>query len=424
MGREFTFLAEQRIDRSALTTLMLAGLLFFPATLPFLFNAPSFLVGTIALCLAALSAYVAGVIVLRQPQSFTEMAVLAAFLSAFMLIHLTVCYLFTSVDLVRALLTLPIMAIFLLAVPVVVAAVFERDAVVIDRAVLIIMISYALSAVLSIIGLQPPGYYGEKPTFPFTEPSFLAFTIAPVLIYFCVTRSLFWRWGAVAAVASFAVTVSNLTTLATCLLAILAFARWWQIGGAAAAGYLIWPYVDQEYFLERVTLTVDTVNLTALVYLQGWQLLEEALLVTNGWGRGVQQLGVGYTNTIASYRINQLMGTDVNLRDGGFLLAKTGGEFGVVGLLAIAALTIFAGFALLRLRAFAHGKAEFSRPTILAYSSVVGSMAEIYLRGSTYFTGTMLLLASSIFYIIHSRKSRGSSTGVSAAVMTTTRMRQ
>jgi len=415
MGREPAFSAAPGREGAMVPILMLAGLLFFPAVLPFLFNASSFLVGTIALCLAALFAYVAGLIVVRKPEFFTEMAVLAGFLSVFTVTHLTICYLFTPVDLVRALLTLPIMAIFLLAVPVVVAAIFERDAAVIDRAVLIIMIGYAVSGLLSVIGLQPPGFYGEKPTFPFTEPSFLAFTIAPVLIYFCVTRSFFWRWTAVGLVAVFAVTVSNLTTVATCMLAILTFARWWQIGIAVAAGYLVWPYVDQDYFVDRVTLTVETVNLTALVYLQGWQLLEEALQVTNGWGRGIQQLGVGYTNTIASYRINQIMGEDVNLRDGGFLLAKTGSEFGVLGLLAIAALTVFAGFTLLRLRAFAHGKAEFSRATILAYSSVVGSMAEIYLRGSTYFTGTVLLLAASIVYLAHSRKGRRSGADLPAA---------
>jgi hypothetical protein len=415
-GREAAALpVAQGKEGAAVPILMLAGLLFFPAVLPFLFNASSFLVGTIALCLAALFAYVAGLIVVRKPEFFTEMALIAGLLSVFTVTHLTICYLFTPVDLVRALLTLPIMGIFLLAVPVVVAAIFERDAAVIDRAVLIVMIGYAVSGLLSIIGLQPPGFYGEKPTFPFTEPSFLAFTIAPVLIYFCVTRSLFWRWTAVAAVAGFAVVVSNLTTVAACLLAILTFARWWQIGVAVTAGYLIWPYVDQDYFIDRVTLTVETINLTALVYLQGWQLLEEALQVTNGWGRGIQQLGVGYTNTIASYRINQIMGGDVNLLDGGFLLAKTGSEFGVLGLLAIAVLTIFAGRALLRLRAFAHGKVEFSRATILAYSSVVGSLAEIYLRGSTYFTGTVLLLASSIFYLAHSRKSRRSEPGLLAA---------
>ena len=400
--------AKEGEQGAAVPTLLLAGLLFFPAVLPFLLNASSFFIGTIMVCLAVLFAYVAGLITVRRPESFTQMAVFTAFLSIFLLTHLTICYLFIPVALGRALQTLPLLAIFLLVVPVVVAAIFERDGEDIDRAVLIVMIGFFLSTAFSVIGLQPPGYYGAKPTFPFTEPSFLAFTITPVLIYFCVTRPFIWRWAAVAALAGFAATVSNLTTLAACLLAIVTFARWWQIGCAVAAGYLAWPYVDQEYFIERLTLTVENANLTALVYLQGWQLLEEALQVTNGWGRGLQQLGIGYTNTIASYRINQLMGDDLNLRDGGFLLAKMGSEFGVLGLAAIGALTAFAVLALVRLRAFARGKAEYSRATILAYSSVVGSMAEIYLRGSTYFTGTVLLLCSSIFYLAHLRKARRS----------------
>jgi hypothetical protein len=400
--------AEAARQSIAAPTLLLGGLLFFPASLPYLLNASSFFIGTILVCVASLFAYLAGLIVVRRPESFTEISVFTALLSFFVLAHLAICYLFIPIALGRALQTIPVLAVFLLAVPVVMAAIFEREAAAIDRAVLIVIIGYALSGILSVLNIQPPGNYGEKPTFPFTEPSFLAFTIAPVLIYFCVTRPFFWRWAAVATLAAFAVTVSNLTTVATCLLAILTFARWWQIAIAVAAGYLVWPYVDQDYFLDRLTLTVDTVNLTALVYIQGWQMLGEALEVTSGWGRGLQQLGMGYTNTLASYRINQLMGDDLNLRDGGFLLAKAGGEFGVLGLLAIAALTIFAGFALFRLRAFAQGRADYPRQEILAYSSVVGSMAEIYLRGSTYFTGTVLLLATSVFYLSHARKSRRS----------------
>ena len=395
----------------AAPALLLAGLLFFPPVLPFLLNASSFLIGTVMVCLALLFAYVAGLIIVRRPEYFTQIMVFAGLLTLFVLAHLAICYLFIPVALGRALLTLPILAIFLLSVPVVLAAIFERDDRVIDRAVLIVMIGYVLSAVLSLIGLQPPGNYGEKPTFPFTEPSFLAFTIAPVLIYFCVTKPFFWRWAAVLALFGFAVTVSNLTTVATCVLVILTFARLWQIGGAVLVGYLVWPYVDQDYFLDRLALTVDTVNLTALVYLQGWQMLEESLRVTEGWGRGLQQLGVGYTNTIASYRINQLMGGDLNLLDGGFLLAKIGGEFGVLGIGVVAAFTIFAGHALLRLRAFALGTAEYSRPMVLAYSSVVGGMVEVYLRGSTYFTGTMLLLYSSIFFILSARKHRAATAG-------------
>ena len=283
---------------------------------------------------------------------------------------------------------------------------------------LIVFIGYVLSASFGVIGLQPPGNYGEKPTFPFSEPSFLAFTIAPVLIYFCVTKPFIWRWVAVAALAAFAVTVSNLTTVATCILAIFTFARVWQIGGAVLAGYLVWPYVDQNYFLDRLTLTENTVNLTALVYLQGWQMLQESLEVTKGWGRGLQQLGIGYTYTLASYRLNQLTGGDLNILDGGFLLAKTGSEFGVLGLMAIGALTLFAGYAIVRLRSFAHGKTDLSRSTVLAYSSVVGSMAEIYLRGSTYFTGTMLLLCSSIFFLLRSRREKAHKSAALAAAPT------
>lgn len=402
-ARLSAFLPSGRPSGAAAPALLLSLLLFLPPVLPFLLNAPSFMVGTLMICVLSLIAYAGGLIRVDHPDYFRRALMTAAVVAAFALAHLAVCYMFHPVALGRALQTLPIIIVFLAATPLVISVVIDKPDSTIDRAVLWVVCCYILFALLSIVGVQPPGYYGEKPTFPFTEPSFLAFTIAPVLIYFCVTRSFFWRWTALAAIAGFAVTVSNLTTLATSLVVMVAFARWWQIGAALLAGVLMWPYVDQDYFLDRLNFDVDSVNITALVYVQGWQLLDESLRTTQGWGLGVQQLGAGYTNTIASYRINQLMGRDVNLLDGGFLLAKMGSEFGIFGLAALAGFTGFAGIALLRLRAVAQRRASYPRSVLLCYASVVGSVVEIYLRGSTYFTGTMLLLASALLYLIRDR---------------------
>ena len=381
-------------------TLLLSGLLFFPPVLPFLVNAPSFLVGTIFICVVYIIGYAAGAIRVDHSDHFQRITAFASSLTLFVFAHLAICYMFGPIAVGRAIQTIPIIILFLLTIPIVVSVIFDRADAALDKAVGIVILGYILSAILSVVGLQPPGTYGEKPTFPFTEPSFFAFTIAPVLIYFCVTRSFLWRWSAVAGMVAFAVTVSNLTSIATSLVVMLSFARWWQIGGAVVAGYAIWPYVDQDYFRDRLTMNVDTVNLTSLVYMQGWQLLEESLRTTHGWGRGIQQLGAGYTNTIASYRINQLMGGDLNLLDGGFLLSKVGSEFGIFGLGLVCAFTAIAGLALLRLRAFAQGRASYSRPVVLCYASIVGSIIEIFLRGSTYFTGTMLLLCSAVFYLL------------------------
>lgn len=392
--------ALERRSGVAAPAFLLAMLLFFPPALPFLVNAPSFLVGTVCICLLCLFAYVGGLVEVSRPDYFRQALSLAGLITLFVLAHLAVCYLFGPVALGRALQTIPIIIIFLAATPIVVSVVIDRSGRAIDGAVLIVLCCYLLSATMSIVGIQPPGFYGEKPTFPFSEPSFFAFTIAPVMIYFCVTRPFFWRWMAVGLMATFAVVVSNLTTLAASLLIMLTFARWWQIGGAMVVGYFVWPYVDQDYFLDRLAFNADTVNLTSLVYLQGWQLLDESLRNTYAWGLGLQQLGAGYTNTIASYRINQLMGYDVNLLDGGFLLAKVGSEFGVFGIAAVAAFTALAGMALWRLRAVAHGSTTYARPVILCYSSIVGSIIEVYLRGSTYFTGTMLLLSSAVLYLV------------------------
>ena len=386
--------------------MMIGALLFVPAALPFLLNASSFMIGTMLVSVVTIGCYLLGFLPRVRSEVFSEAMLIVGVITAFCFVHLTINYMFRPVALVRALGAIPIIGIFSITVPIAANAIFSRSEASIDRAVVWVLGIFLLSGLLSLIPFQPPGYYGEKPTFPFTEPSFFAFTICPVLIYFCCTRSFLLRWLAIGALMALAVSVSNLTALAASLIVMLTFARVWQIGAAVAVGYLVWPYVDQDYFLDRLTLSTDTSNITSLVYVQGWQLLDEAIRTTSGWGLGIQQLGAGYTNTLASYRINQIMGSDVNLLDGGFLLSKLGSEFGVLGLLLIAVLTIRAGFSLLTLRALAFRRVELPRSVALAHASIVGSMVEVYLRGSTYFTGTMLLLCASVFFLRHAGRAQ------------------
>jgi hypothetical protein len=390
-------------DRSLPAVTMLCGLLFVPAVLPFLLNASSFLIGTILVCAICIGAYVTGLISVERREALPEAALLAVTIGIFAFAHLSVVYLFRPVALVRALASIPVLILFLAATPIAGEMIFIRTDAALRRAITIVFLMFVAIAMLSLIGLQPPGFHGEKPTFPFTEPSFFAFTISPILIAFCVLQPLIIRWLALGGVALFAVLVSNLTSLAMCLIAILAFARWWQIAIAAGAAVLAWPYVDQDYFLDRLDFNIDSVNLSALVFLQGWQLLDESLRNTMGWGLGIQQLGSGYTNTLASYRINQIMGHDVNLLDGGFLFAKMGSEFGVFGLVIIGTLVAYAGVCVFRLRAVAARRRELPTALVLAYSSVLGSMTEVFLRGSTYFTGTLLLLCTSLFFLRRGR---------------------
>jgi hypothetical protein len=53
--------------------------------------------------------------------------------------------------------------------------------------------------------------------------------------------------------------------------------------------------VDLTYFTDRLALSHSSSNLSALVYLQGVELIEEALETTRAWGIGFQQLGFAPT---------------------------------------------------------------------------------------------------------------------------------
>ena len=131
-------------------------------------------------------------------------------------------------------------------------------------------------------------------------------------------------------------------------------------------------------------------------------MLDEALRTTYAWGRGFQQLGIGYTNVPASIRINVLLGRDANLQDGGFILSKLGSEFGIVGLSVIAYYLYVAARSFMRLRSAASNKIQISNGELLARACVVGYLIEAVVRGTNYFTGTFVLLLASMYFLIHS----------------------
>ena len=94
---------------------------------------------------------------------------------------------------------------------------------------------------------------------------------------------------------------------------------------------IVLTQVNLTDFLDRLDFSDETTNLSTLVYLQGWQLVEEALRATQGWAEGFQQLALQGTNTDISRVIFLILGTDANILDGGFA-GKTAGEFGWIGM--------------------------------------------------------------------------------------------
>jgi hypothetical protein len=159
--------------------------------------------------------------------------------------------------------------------------------------------------------------------------------------------------------------------------------------------------IDVSYYLSRLEFTETASNLSTLVYLQGWELAVNSLRSTACWGIGFQQLGVASAASDASNLIYDLVGSNPNLRDGGFLLSKLVSEFGVFGVVAIALHLRFALRCAGRLRSIARGELRLPGGTVFALCVVVMYLIEVYVRSAGYFVGTAGLFLAALIHLRH-----------------------
>jgi hypothetical protein len=250
------------------------------------------------------------------------------------------------------------------------------------------------------VGLQPP-HVGRFPksTFPFTETSHLVLAFSPVYLYMCATarrgrRDLWLLLG-------FALTLllKSATLLAVAFVAAVICRRLWIVLVAvllvAAAGLT----VQLKYFTSRVALSNDSTNVSALVYLEGWEMLDESLVTSHGWGIGFEQLGLRGSNVAAAEAIRSLaQGQDLNLKDGSFVLSKLGSEFGALGLLLVAGYVWLAVRCLSALRSGRGSRNEqFARCVVLAF------WVDVFVRGTGYFSGSTFLFVAACLALAPTR---------------------
>jgi heme/copper-type cytochrome/quinol oxidase subunit 4 len=241
------------------------------------------------------------------------------------------------------------------------------------------------------VGLQPP-HVGKFPksTFPFTETSHFVLAFAPVYLYMCATarrgrRDLWLLLGF-----ALALVLKSATLLAVAVVAALICRRFVivlvSVLIVAAAGLT----VQFKYFTARAALSDDSSNLSALVYLEGWEMLDDSLVRSHGWGVGFEQLGLRGSNVPAAAAIRSLIeGEDLNLKDGSFVLAKVGSEFGAAGLVLVALYALFALKCLLALRSGRGSlNQQFARSVILAY------WVDMFVRGTGYFSQSTFLFVA------------------------------
>lgn len=279
----------------------------------------------------------------------------------------------------------------------------------VDRGVKICLSILCLLAILPTLGfVLPPldstGYYA-KPIFPFTEPSHLALLFIPLFIYCCVATTRLTRSCLLLLGLAITLLLQSLTLGAGWVIAALVCASGTVLIFVAVSLLAYAAKADLSYYTDRLDFSGNIQNLSNLVFVQGWQMVAESLNRSAGIGIGFQQLGLTDAKTPASDIIYSLLGMDSNLLDGGFTLAKLVSEFGFGGLI-FSILLLGTGLLSIRtLRIAANAPGSLSPLLLLSHAVLAGYSIELLVRGTGYFTGSAILLVSSLKILLSARKS-------------------
>ena len=356
--------------------------------------------GTAVAIFITLSIFVAGEAValrrLGRPLSFFDFRpfLVAAVCVLLVVPHAAVADYFQTIALARLLKTIPFLFLLIaaaIALGDLLLKASEREV----KATLSLsfgVLCVALS--LRLTGMEPRSDFYGKPIFPFSETSHFVLAFVPVLLYRCATSSRRAALGWLSFSFAIALGLESMTLLIASLLIAIVCRRTLLVTlGGLVIGLGVIPF-QLDYFLSRLDPSNSSDNISSLVYVQGWQLLIEAMSQTFGWGVGFQQLGQhGTSAAAADTLLNLLTGSGLdalNLTDGSFVFAKLTGEMGVFGFLLSVVLVIAAVHSIRVLRWVGRRIPERSI-IVFARCVLISFMVDMFIRGTGYFAGSTFL---------------------------------
>jgi hypothetical protein len=264
--------------------------------------------------------------------------------------------------------------------------------------------------------------YRPKPIFPFSEPSHYALGFSSVFFVTGVFLGKVQRITLLILIVLLGVMIPSVVLLVVAFVMVVVFyvlplktGNIVLIAILAVVGVQALSLVDMSklsYFYERIPFAENvenpvirgSANMSALVYMQGWEVLSDSMVNTTGLGVGLYNMEKtipGHYGEIIYDRVGHYQ----NRAEGSFFGSKLITEFGIFGVLVLAAYFIF----LLRsLRFFyrlgryvdnQHRSIEKIYPVSLVYahSVIVVFVVEAFVRGAGYFTTGVFLLLVAMF---------------------------
>ncbi|WP_162896556.1 hypothetical protein [Cysteiniphilum halobium] len=255
--------------------------------------------------------------------------------------------------------------------------------------------------VLCLIGYINAIFIGDRAhIWPFGgEASHFAlfFGMTAIMLFSCCASSKY-RLLLLVLVLILALLLPNLTLLMfACIMLVIWGGK--HVASIFLVGLILFFCLWQlPYFQDRLLVTSQSDNLSALVYLQGIQLIAHGF---NGIGVGFQAMGDSNYVTKAGYKIISILGRSLNRQDGGFLAAKIIFELGVYGVFIVILYLYYAVRACLLLIRLNEQQINngITVKDKIALSAILGFSVEMFVRGGVYFSGEVFILLTAISYL-------------------------
>lgn len=376
----------------------------FPALLTYFGYASSFSLGTAVVAVVCL---VVGLIFSYRGGLFNHTPVFISLLSIVLILQVLSISLIREIDLFRAILSLLLLAIFMIGsasfASILLASGDAQINSFLRRAVFILL----LVGIFGGLGvLQPLSMTYFKSVFPYAEPSLYALVLLPVLAAACSVSTIRTRYIFIGSAAAILFLLNNLTLAVG--LALVAFLVL-PLNQFLLGLVLLLPalfFMDLSYYTERLEFIEGTSNnLSALVYIQGWQVMFDSLVKSYGFGIGYQQSGINTSEVEASHLIQAIAGDNLNLKDGGFVFSKLVSELGFLSLLFLFPYVRSVIYSL-KIIGFNKRDRSLNQRSLLLFAScsVLCYLIELFFRGAGYFTPSSFLMLTGIYILGASKK--------------------
>lgn len=271
-----------------------------------------------------------------------------------------------------------------------------------DAAVRIVFYALLLSGLVGIVHYSPIiKTEADKTVLFYSEPSFFALNFLPLLLYMVVSSRLRMKFLFLLTSFFIALFLESLTlVVGIALIFFLTTPLRQLILILPIAVLLLLSAVDIDYYSKRLDFSRDNTNLSAMVYMQGWERSYLNFKDSYGIGVGFQQFGIVGDLGEISKDIEKLAGANGNLLDGGSVASKFIGEFGILGLMVVLLyLAYFAKSVRWLYKVSMSSMAPSDSKQVFFLSCFVMYFIDLFVRGTGYFSSSGFLFIASLWWM-------------------------